>query len=61
MQFVILLELIGTVIMPAAILYLIVLLMSALITGAAAAIPLLLMAATLSLPGLNTIFNTQDC
>jgi chitin synthase len=59
MQFVILLELIGTVIMPAAIIYLIVLVLEALITGAPAVMPLILMGLSLSLPGLIILLTTR--
>ncbi|KAI8802010.1 chitin synthase-domain-containing protein [Cladochytrium replicatum] len=51
MQFVIALELIGTVVLPAALLFMIILLVSVMATGASSTLPLLMLAATLGLPG----------
>ncbi|KAJ3299840.1 hypothetical protein HK104_006577 [Borealophlyctis nickersoniae] len=59
MQFVIALELIGTVVLPAAIVFVFVLIFSAFVTGTAQTIPLLMLAATLGLPGVLIIITTR--
>ncbi|KAJ3041958.1 hypothetical protein HDV00_008467 [Rhizophlyctis rosea] len=59
MQFVIALELIGTVVLPAAITFVLVLILSAIFTGTAQTVPLLMLAATLGLPGVLIIITTR--
>ncbi|KAJ3214153.1 Chitin synthase, class 3 [Dinochytrium kinnereticum] len=59
MQFIVMLELIGTVVLPAAITFVFVLLFSAMITGKVAALPLLMLLATLGLPGLLIVITTR--
>ncbi|KAJ3050340.1 hypothetical protein HK097_008693 [Rhizophlyctis rosea] len=59
MQFVIALELIGTVVLPAAITFALILILSAIFSGAAQTVPLLMLAATLGLPGVLIIITTR--
>ncbi|KAJ3101079.1 Chitin synthase, class 3 [Phlyctochytrium planicorne] len=59
MQFIVMLELIGTVVLPAAITFVFVLLLSAMFTGKVAVLPLLMLLATLGLPGLLIIITTR--
>ncbi|KAJ3222722.1 hypothetical protein HK099_001988 [Clydaea vesicula] len=54
------LELIGTVILPAAIIFAIYLVFSAMVTGTSAILPLALMGATLGLPGILIVFTTKE-
>jgi len=59
MQFVILLELIGTIVLPAAICFTIYLIISVIIWGNAQLIPLLMLAAILGLPGVLIMMTTR--
>ncbi|KAJ3084978.1 Chitin synthase, class 3 [Quaeritorhiza haematococci] len=58
MQFVVALELIGTVVLPAALTFMYYLLFSALVTNKVEALPLVLLAATLGLPGVLIVITT---
>ncbi|KAJ3115915.1 Chitin synthase, class 3 [Phlyctochytrium bullatum] len=59
MQFVVMLELIGTIVLPAAIIFVFVLLFSAAISGKVAMLPMAMLLATLGLPGLLIVITTR--
>ncbi|RKO91478.1 chitin synthase-domain-containing protein [Blyttiomyces helicus] len=59
MQFIIALELIGTVVLPAAIVFLFYLIISAIATGSAQTTPLVLLLLTLGLPGVLIVITTR--
>ncbi|KAI9348786.1 chitin synthase-domain-containing protein [Zopfochytrium polystomum] len=60
MQFVVVLELIGTVVLPAAITFMFVLLIAVMINPAASAVPLLTLVAVLGLPGVLILLTSRE-